>query len=154
MDSRWIRVRISADLVAGWLVLLVGGGALLLALDWEAGTPDAMRSGFFPRLIGVGLCGLGAAIAVRALVAGAPPLTVWNWRPLLFVPLSVLAFAALLDRGGLVLAILGLVFVAGQAGCSARIGSLAVLGSVLAVIGVGVFVWGLDLPLSVVPVWP
>ena len=126
-------------------------GALWAGQDWEAGTLATMEAGYFPRLVSGLLLALGLALVVMGLRRDGPPLSGWAWRPVIVVSLSVLAFAATLERLGLVVAILALIGVGSFAGPSVRPLALLVLWIVLAAFCVALFAWGLRLPLKV---WP
>jgi hypothetical protein len=72
-------------------------------------------------------------------------------RPLLFVTGAIVAFFALAEPFGLAAAIAGSVTVASFAGEPLRISSLVTLIAVLCLSIAAVFVWGLGLPLSMLP---
>ena len=141
----------SADLWAGLLFAAFGVGALLAGRALPTGTAAQMGPGYFPTALGAILVLLGLATAARALRAvtrSVPPLAL---RPLLLVTGAVLAFGLLLRPLGLALATAGLVLIARLADRESRALEAALLAVVLAALALGLFVYGLRLPL---PVWP
>lgn len=144
-------IRSRQDFVAGLLLIAIAAGALWLARDWDSGTLDAVGSGFFPRVVGLLLLLMGGLTVGRALLVHGPGVPGWAWRPTLMVTLAVSAFAVLLDRVGLVLAILAVVGIATFGGQPLRPKPLLTLWAGVAGVCVAIFVWGLGLPLRV---WP
>ncbi|PWC32593.1 tripartite tricarboxylate transporter TctB family protein [Azospirillum sp. TSO35-2] len=145
------RLRSPQDLVAGLLLSAIALGGLWLARDWAAGSLALMQAGFFPRLICALLLAMGLATMLRGLTADGPPAQGWAWRPSVAITVAVVAFAALLDRLGLVLAILALIGIGGLAGRPLRPGPLTALWATLATGCIAIFSWGLGLPLQI---WP
>ncbi len=145
------RALASQDLVAGLLIAAFGLGALWLGRDWPTGTLAAVQSGFFPRMLGLLLVLSGAITAGRGLLSADSGLSAWAWRPLIGVTVAVLAFAAALESLGLVAAVLLLVGLGNLAGQPLRLLPLLLLGGALAFGCIALFVWGLGLPLQVLP---
>ncbi|CAO3354707.1 tripartite tricarboxylate transporter TctB family protein [Azospirillum palustre] len=145
------RLRSPQDLAAGLLLAAIALGGLWLARSWEAGSLAMMQAGFFPRLICYLLLVSGLATMFRALTADAPAALAWAWRPSVAITVAVVAFAALLDKLGLVLAILALIGIGGLAGRPLRPGPFTALWATLASACVAIFSWGLGLPLQI---WP
>jgi hypothetical protein len=110
-----------------------------------------MGPGYFPRLLGILLIVLGAALSLTALRGRGPPLPGWKWRPVSIVLLSVVAFGLVLTHAGLVLSTIGLIAVASTASREFRFKEALLSGLLLAALSVGVFVIGLKLQL---PIWP
>ena len=75
----------------------------------------------------------------------------WHWRPLLVVSIAVLAFAFLLEPGGLLAATLAIVVIGAFGGPEFRLVESLVLAAGLAVGAIVIFVYGLKLPM---PIWP
>lgn len=145
------RLRSPQDLAAGLLLGAIALAGLWLARGWDAGTLAMMQAGFFPRLVCVLLLAMGLLTMARALTADRPTAFGWAWRPAVAITVAVVAFAALLDRLGLVLAILALIGIGGFAGRPLRPGPFAALWAGLATGCVAIFSWGLGLPLQI---WP
>jgi uncharacterized membrane protein len=110
-----------------------------------------MGPGYFPRVLGILLIVLGAALSLTALRGHGTPLPGWKWRPVSIVLLSVVAFGLVLTHAGLVLSTIGLIVVASTASREFRFRESLLSGVLLAALSVGVFVVGLKLQL---PIWP
>ena len=103
-----------------------------------------MEAGYFPRLVCALLVAIGAALAAMSLFRAGEIPERGRWRPFVFVTLSCLAFALLLQPLGLVLTLLVSIraCAALPADISARSRSL-LLCLVLIVAIVGIFVLAL-----------
>lgn len=151
LSGRPFSLRPQVDIASALLICAVAAFGLWAGRDWEVGTLASMQAGFFPRLICLMLLALGLLTLGLALWRKGAALEGWAWRPGLAITLAVLAFAAVLDRAGLVLAILALVGIGGFAGRPLRPLPFATLWATLATACVAIFSWGLGLPL---PIWP
>ena len=139
------------DFLAGLLFMAFGLAALVLSGDYTIGTAARMGAGYFPRVLGILLLGMGALLALRGFRASAEERPVWHWRPLFIILLSVGAFILVGERLGLVLASVILVLIASFASEEFNWKEALVSGAIQGIVAVVVFVYGLSLPL---PVWP
>jgi putative tricarboxylic transport membrane protein len=139
------------DFYAGLLFVAFGVFAIIIARNYPLGNAARMGPGYFPRLLGILLIVLGAALSLTALRGRGPPLPGWKWRPVSIVLLSVVAFGLVLTHAGLVLSTIGLIAVASTASREFRFRESLLSGVLLAALSVGVFVIGLKLQL---PIWP
>lgn len=139
------------DFYAGLLFVAFGIAAIVIGRSYPLGAAARMGPGYFPRLLGILLIVLGAALALTALRGQGPPLPGWKWRPISIVLLSVVAFGLILTHAGLVLSTLGLIVIASTASREFRFRESLLSGALLAALSVGVFVIGLKLQL---PIWP
>ena len=139
------------DFYAGLLFVAFGVFAIIVARNYPLGTAARMGPGYFPRLLGILLIVLGAALSLTALRGQGPPLPGWKWRPVSIVLLSVVAFGLVLTHAGLVLSTIGLIAVASTASREFRFRESLLSGVLLAALSVGIFVIGLKLQL---PIWP
>jgi hypothetical protein len=146
-----IRKLLSRDLWAGVVFVTVGIAALALGRDLTVGSPAEMGEGFVPRMMAVSLIALGALISTVAWFQGAYPIERVNWRPLFFVTAAILAFAATLELLGLIAAIAASTITANFAGRPLRWRALVFLAAVLCLGVIVLFVWGIGLPLRVLP---
>jgi hypothetical protein len=137
------------DIVGGLGLMALGLFVAYYAQRYEFGTLNRMGPGFFPVVLGLILAGLGFFIFLPALFRSGEKIQV-DWRPLVCVLGSLVAFSLLLKTLGLVI----------TAALSAAIASMAspmpwrsriALSIGIAVITYGVFILGLSM---VIPVWP
>ena len=140
------------DTWAGLMFLGIGLGALWIGREYDPGTATSMGPGFFPDLLSFLLCGLGALITLRGLIAEGDRVTGLTARPFL-VLVAVAIFALLVTKAGLVLAILALTVVGAAAGHEFRLREVLALAVGLAVFSVAVFEWALGLHLQLWPAW-
>lgn len=144
-------IRHPKDFFAGLLFIGFGIAAIVIALDYPLGSAARMGPGYFPRILGILLIGLGSILALRALRLQGPPLPGWPWRPTIVALGSVVLFGAMVNHAGIVLATIALIVVASAASHEFRPREAALSGVVLATLAVLVFVMGLKLQL---PIWP
>jgi hypothetical protein len=144
-------VRHPKDFFAGLIFIAFGVAAMVIGSNYTLGTAARMGPGYFPRILGILLIVLGAALAIRALRLKGEPLPRWKWRPTLIVLGSVVLFGLIVTHLGLVLSTLILVVVASAASPEFRPKEAVISGVLLAALAVGIFVIGLKLQL---PIWP
>lgn len=142
------------DVLSGLMFIAVAAFGLWASWGYRIGTARNMSTGYVPRLLCWVLLGLGLVILVQGLRAEAQRgafAGARHWRALVFVPASLLVFAAAMTRLGVVIATVLLVAVGSLAGREFR--PLEVVGSaiVLVFLTLAIFIWGLELP---IPVWP
>jgi hypothetical protein len=117
------------------------------------GSGARMGPGYFPTVLGLLLIALGAAIALAALSPKAEEhhVATFDWRTILLVLGSVVLFGVLLNRAGLVIALIAVVMVSSYA--SHEFGWKATLINtvVLVALCLAVFVYALSLQF---PIWP
>lgn len=142
------------DLWSGVVFVAIGAGALAFGRGLNVGSAAEMGEGYVPMAMALALIALGALISLLAwwrpagLDAGFGTL---RWRPLVFVTAAILAFVAALEALGLIAAIAASVIAANFAGQPLGVRALALLICVLCLGVVAVFVWGLGLPLHLLP---
>ena len=143
------------DLWSGVVFVAIGVAALVLGVDLTVGSAADMGEGYVPRAMAIAMIALGTVIAMVALWRGPgraeARLEAMRWRPLLFVTASILAFVAVLEPLGLIAAVVCSAAIASFAGQPLRARSLVILVCVLTLLVLAVFVWGLGLPLHVLP---
>lgn len=143
------------DLWSGVAFVAIGVAALALGRGLTIGTAAEMGEGYVPIAMALLLIALGTLIALLAWLRGPPAperrLETMRWRPLLFVTAGILAFAAALESLGLIAAIAASVVVANFAGEPLRARPLLILICVLSLGVMGVFLWGLGLPVNALP---
>lgn len=141
------------ELWSGVLFLVVGLAVVIGARRYPFGTTAAMGPGYFPTLLGGILAALGVISLARSFRKGhgEPPLPPFPWRPLVAVLGSIVVFGVALPVLGLVLASMLLVGVSRAATPGYAWGEVLVLGAILTAFCSAVFVWGLKMPMSLLP---
>jgi len=147
-------LRSNKDFLAGLLFLILGGFAVAVASNYPMGSTMRMGPGYFPTALGVILCLFGAYLVVRGIRTGGKMERGWAWRPLAFITLSIVLFGFLLDRAGMVPALVAMFFVAAAAGREFRFKEVLLLTVVMGAFAAAVFLYGLKLPYPLFPgVW-
>ncbi len=139
------------DFYAGLLFVAIGVADLVIVRSYPLGTASRMGPGYFPRILGILLVGLGALLSLRVFRSGGEPMSRWQWRPLTIVLLSVLIWGLTAQGLGLVVASLALVFVSSVASNEFGWREALLSGVIQAVAMAALFIYGLGIPL---PVWP
>ena len=144
-------IRHPKDFFAGLIFVAFGVGAVVLGNAYPLGAAARMGPGYFPRILGIMLIVLGAALALRGLRLQGSPLPRWKWRPTLIVIGSVVLFGLIVTRVGLVFSTIVLIVLSSAASTEFRPKEALISGVLLAALAVGVFVIGLKLQLQI---WP
>lgn len=144
-------IRHPKDFAAGMLFVATGAAAILIGANYPLGTAARMGPGYFPRILGILLIILGAALALRALRLQGSPLPSWRWRPIIIVLGSVVIFGMVVNSVGLAISTIGLIILSSAASSEFRPKEAIIAGIALAVLSVAVFVMALKLQL---PIWP
>jgi hypothetical protein len=150
------------DFVSGLMFMAVGGAFAWGAVDYEIGEAARMGPGYFPFALGILLVILGALVTVNALKGARPggdKIGAIAWRPLFFILGANLLFGALLvgipkfglPAFGLIVAIYGLVIMAGYAREGAKLKESLILATILAIGSWLAFVKLLSLQFPVLP---
>ena len=147
-----IKIRHTKDLSSGLIFIFLGIIGMILAHSLPMGSASQMGAGYFPFILGAFLALLGLIIALRSLWAEGEAIKPWELRPLLGVLGGVLAFSFLIQPLGLVLAIFFLIVISYWGGWNSRFLEVFILFFILAGLAVGVFVYGLRLPIRVWPI--
>jgi hypothetical protein len=147
-------VLMSKDFWSGLLFIGMGTAALVLGSNLRVGTAARMGPGFVPHSIGWILVSLGTAIALKGIIHRDGSIGTLHLRPLLFIVLSVVAFALLLQPAGLVPALAALVTISGFARPRASLLETAAIAAVLIGLCVLIFKLGLEMSFPVIAgVW-
>ena len=139
------------DFWAGILYIAFGATAIIIALNYPAGTAGRMGPGYFPRGLGAILIALGLILSLRALRTKGAPIAFPTFKPLLIIIGSVIVFGIAAPPLGLVVATLLLVIVSSAASDEFRWKEALASGALMGIAAVIVFVYALGVPL---PVWP
>jgi len=144
-------IRINQDFVSGLMFAGWGIAGLWIARDYPMGSALRMGPGYVPRMLCWGLIALGAIIAIKGAMVAGEKITRWHWRPLVVVSIAVLAFAFLLEPGGIVAATFAIVVIGAFGGPEFRLVESLILATGLAIGATFIFIYGLKLPM---PIWP
>jgi len=134
------------DVLGGMLLLLLGGIAFYMALDYPFGSALRMGPGYFPRVLSGILMVFGVYVLIRGIVTSAKVKGRWGWKPLAFILSSLVAFGFIMEHMGLIPALVVMFFVAARGGHEFKWKEIAILTVVMSAFAVGVFVYGLGLP--------
>ena len=147
-------LRSNKDFLAGLLFLFLGGFAVAVASNYPIGSTMRMGPGYFPTALGVILCLFGVYLMVRGIRTGGKMESGWTWRPLAFITLSIALFGFLLDRAGMIPALVAMFFAAAAAGREFRFKEVLLLTVVMGAFAAAVFLYGLKLPYPLLPgIW-
>jgi hypothetical protein len=145
-------ILLKRDVLAGLMFMGFATWGFLASGGLEMGALSEMGPAYFPRIVSSILMLLGIGIALTGF-SGASPMLVKHWalRPILMILLASLAFAVLLERAGIVIAISVTVYIGVLAGERLRPLPLIALTAVLIIASVALFIWALGMQ---IPVWP
>ncbi|KQX38017.1 hypothetical protein ASD04_10310 [Devosia sp. Root436] len=147
-------MKISQDTALGGLFAVIGGIALLMAVQYPFGSAGRMGPGFFPVIIATLLGLTGIAILVRARLAASEEITSARWLPLLIVPGAVALFGLLVEKLGLPLAVMLLTVGAATASVGFQLSWKATAGAAaFSAVCALVFVKLLGLPIPIAGSW-
>ena len=124
----------------------IGAFAILIARGYRFGTALRMGPGYFPSVLGGILILFGICIIVKGLHSTEKIKGNWSVRALIGLPLSVILFGILVERAGFLPALLVLVFVSAAAGREFKFVEILLLTTLLTLLSLAVFIWGLGLP--------
>lgn len=142
------------DFWTGVLYLAFGAAALWIGRDYPIGSAGRMGPGYFPTALSAILMGLGLFILVKGMTREGAPLGKFAWRGALIVLAATVAFGYLLERAGLVVALLVLIVGSALASASSRYDwKTALYVIALVVFCVLVFVNGLGIPMPLLGAW-
>lgn len=111
-----LKIRSMKDFSAGLMFIVIGGLFAIGANQYPMGTAVRMGPAYFPSILGWGTVALGLLVFVESFLVDDEKPTPVKWRPLLLVIASVMAFAALVNTGGLITATVVLIIIAALGG--------------------------------------
>jgi hypothetical protein len=138
------------DLLAGALMIGLGGLGFWAAHDLEFGSAARMGAGYLPGTVCGLLVAIGAVVLAKALSKTRLTTGDWNIKPLLVLTIAVVGFAVLAETCGFVISSVWLLATASFADRDSRWKEVIVSTLLLTVSGALVFVWalGVKMPLS------
>jgi putative tricarboxylic transport membrane protein len=144
-------VRGPQDFVGGIALMAIAAFALWASSDLQGMHGFSFGAGTVPRMFGVLLLGLGAAIALVGVLVEGAHLATYAWRGPLFVSLSILCFAVTIRPLGLVLAAFLTFMVSALGTHETRWKETIIVGICLTTFCSFLFPYGLGLPMQL---WP
>ena len=99
-----LKIRSMKDFSAGLMFIGIGALFAIGANQYPMGTAVRMGPAYFPSILGWGTVILGIMVFVDAFIEDDEAPSPVAWRPLTLVIASVVAFAALINTGGLITA--------------------------------------------------
>ena len=146
-----LKIRSMKDFSAGLMFIGIGALFAIGANQYPMGTAVRMGPAYFPSILGWGTVILGIMVLVDAFIEDdeAPPPVAW--RPLTLVIASVVAFAALINTGGLITATIVQIIVSALGGHEFKWKE-----AIISAVGLSVTVWlifdkALGLPFKLFP---
>lgn len=141
-----LNIRLSKDLCAGIVFLLVGIAAVWFGRDLRFGTPANMGPGFMPVILGWMVTGMGAITILRSLWVQSEAFGTLALRPILLILASVVSFGLLVERLGFVPTMVISILLASLAAEKPTLRYVLSMCVILPTAAVVLFVWGLGLP--------
>ena len=139
------------DFWAGLMLIVVGGGAIIIARDYEFGSALRMGPGYFPVILSAALVIFGVYFVLQGLRAGAEKLEgSLSLRALIILPLSLVLFGLLIDRAGFIPAMLALIIGSSTASSQFKLVEVLAFAVFLTAMCVVVFIWALGLPYELI----
>lgn len=139
------------DFWSGVMLIVIGGGAVFIARNYQFGSSLRMGPGYFPTILGAALVVFGVYFVIQGLREGGEKLSgTWSLRALAILPLSLVLFGLLIDRAGFVPALLALIIASAAASSQSKPVEVLAFAVFLTAMCVVVFVWLLGLPYELI----
>ena len=139
------------EFAAGLFTMLLGVICILAVGDLETGNSLEMGPGYVPRALAYFLVVAGLGMSVTGLRQSNIPLPAIHLRPLLVISAAVVAFGALIDQLGIVIAVIVSTAIASAASSISRKRETPLLCIALAAFAALAFVKGLGLSIPILP---
>ncbi len=134
------------DFWGGLMLIVIGAGAVFVARSYHFGNVLHMGPGFFPTILGIILILFGLAIMIKGLIKGERIQGLVSLRALIILLFSLILFGTLIERAGLVPALIALIFCSAYASKEFKLLEVCLLVGVLTLLSISLFIWGLSLP--------
>jgi len=152
-EETTVLIKHPKDFWAGVMFIAFGLVSIVIGSDYPLGNAARMGPGYFPRILGILLIGLGALLSLRALRIRGEAVPRFYWRPFFIVLGSVVVFSYALPTLGLVVASILVVILSSLASHEFTWTASIIGGVLLAAASVLTFVRGLGLQFQVWPVF-
>lgn len=145
-----LRIKSPQDFAAGLVFIAIGVAGVYFGRELTYGSSARMGPGYFPIILSYVTIFIGLIIGGRGLATDGPSIQGIPLRPITSVIVAILAFGFLIERIGLALTCIAVTFIASAGREKFNLKETTILGVVLALMCVGVFVYGLSQPM---PAW-
>jgi hypothetical protein len=147
-------IRGPKDFWTGVIYILFGGLAFWIARDYGMGSASRMGPGYFPTVLSALLFLFGVISVVRSFIVPGEPIGAFAIKAGILILLATVLFGFLINRAGLIVALLVLVLVSAAASEKFAFDWKAVLGLIVLVVFCAlVFVQGLGVPMPLIGSW-
>ena len=150
-----MKIKNAKDFWSGVMFIAFGLFFAGFARQYDLGTAARMGPAYFPTMLGLLLMLIGATISFKAFRSNAEDphgaVDKFHFKPLILVLGAVVAFALLLRPGGLVVALLALIFISSLGSGEFKLKEILPLAIGLCLLVLSVFIWGLGLTIPVLP---
>ena len=144
-------MRMSQDLAAGVLLVIIGALGIVLIKDLPTGTMFRIGPAFLPMVVSTLILAIGLVMAARAWAIDSPPVQAKTIKPVILVLMAFAAFGLLIESAGLVVSSVVLVVMGARASEKFEWKHSIGLAALLTTFAVLLFTVLLKLP---IPVWP
>jgi hypothetical protein len=141
-----IELRNNRDFWAGIMFIAIGAVSILIARDYPFGSTIRMGPGYFPTILGGIIILFGIYVLIMGLRMSEKIAVRCSLRASVVLPLSLVAFALLMNDAGFIPALAVLVFGSASAGGEFKFFEVLLLTVILTGLSVAIFIWGLGLP--------
>lgn len=143
--------KFSAEGLTGVVFLVLGMGVFFYTYnEVEIGSLQEMGPGFFPAIMSIIVAILGGCVTIGSIIKQSQLIEKYNFKAMILVSIGLIFFALLIEKLGLLFAILGLVVVSSFADSKLTIKQKILLFLGLFLIAFLVFNVLLGMPLSAV----
>ena len=144
-----IHVKNPRDFAAAAMFLFIGLAGLWFGQDYPLGTSARMGPGYFPVLVSGILILLGFVVGFGSLRVEGASITAVSWRSIGLIVAAIIAFGLLIERAGVVVAILVSTMIAAFATREVRVREAIGLAIFLAALCVALFIYALGQPIPI-----
>jgi putative tricarboxylic transport membrane protein len=139
------------DFLGGIALMAIAAFALWASSDLQGMRGFSFGAGTAPRMFGILLLALGAAVTVVGVLTEGPKLAVYAWRGPLFVSLAILCFAFCIRPMGMIFSAMASFLIAALGTTETRWKETIIVGACLTAFCALLFPYALGLPLQM---WP
>jgi hypothetical protein len=141
-----IKLKNNKDFLAGLMMIIIGGIAFFMALDYPFGSAVRMGPGYFPRVLAGILIAFGVYVLIRGTLKAERVQGVWGWKPLAFIVISLAVFGWMMDRFGMIPALIAMFFLSAFGGHEFKFKEVIILTVLMIAMAWVIFIYLLGLP--------